>query len=264
MLFAAIVAGIWATIQAWRPGYGTHVLWMQPLLTGFIFGLVFGDMPTGMILGSAIGLMYVGLIAPGSELPADMALAGSIGIPIAMAIGADPNTAIMIALPFGVLGVFINELRRIINGKLAHSADKHALSCNEKGIRNCAIVYPLIINFFLRFPPVFLAVYFGADFVKSLMAMLPGWVMHGISVAGGMLPAIGFALIIILIGRASIIPFFFIGFFLVKYSSISVVAAACFGIPLAISIVLMTKEAQDEVRKEFKMLTAQNADDDEE
>jgi Phosphotransferase system, mannose/fructose/N-acetylgalactosamine-specific component IIC len=262
LLLIAIVAGLWATIQAWRPGYGTHEVLFQPLITAFIFGIAFGDMHTAMILGSAIGMMYIGLIAPGSELPQDMGLAGSIGIPIAMQSGMDAQTAMVLAVPFGVLGVFINQLRRIINANSAHRADKFALTCNEKGIQHAALWYPLAVNFVLRFPPVFIAVYFGSTVVQSFIAMLPAWVLHGISVAGGVLPAMGLALIITLIGRPSVMPFFFMGFFLIEFSGLSTLAAACFGIPLAIVVVLMSKENQDNVMKEVKVLVAGSRDDD--
>ena len=102
--------------------------------------------------------------------------------------GADTGTAIAIAVPFGVLGVFLNTLRRIINARFAHMADKYALEGNTKGIRNCAIWWPLAMNIVTKFPFMFVAVYYGTTVIDKLVDVLPAWVMTGFSVAGGMMP----------------------------------------------------------------------------
>lgn len=264
MLLVALFAGLWYTFAGWRPGYSTHEIWMFPLMVAFPIGIIMGDVPNAMILGAAIGMMYVGMVAPGSEMPADMSLAGLIGIPIGLSIGADPGTAIMIAVPFGVLGVFLNQIRRTINSQFAHMADKHALTCNEKGITRCAIWYPLLMNLVLKFPPAFIIVYFGAGLAQKFIDMLPGWMLNGVSVAGKVLPAIGFAIILRMIGKRSVFPFFFIGFFMVQYFNISTIAAACFAIPIAIIIVFMTKDSQDEIMTKTQAQVAVNIQNDDE
>ena len=45
-----------------------------------------------------------------------------------------------------------------------------------------------------------------------------------------MMPAIGFAILINVIGKRSILPFFFIGFFIVKIFGCSALQLACLGI----------------------------------
>lgn len=260
MLSVALFAGIWYAFAGWRPGYSTHEIWMFPLFVALPIGFLMGDVNQAMIIGCAISMMYVGLVAPGSEMPADMSLAGLIGIPIALSIGADTGTAVAIAVPFGVLGVFLNQLRRIINANFAHRADKYALEGNTKEITRCAVWYPLIMNLVLKFPPAFIGVYFGAEVVDKFIKLLPEWMLNGLSVAGGIMPAIGFAVLIRMISKKSIFPFFFIGFFLVQYFHISTIAAACFGIPVAVIIVLMQKESQEAVLA--KTMAKQGVDDD--
>ncbi len=264
MFLVALFAGLWYTFSGWRPGYSTHEIWMFPLMVALPIGIIMGDVPNAMILGAAISMMYVGMIAPGAEIPADMSLAGLVGIPIGLSIGADPGTAVMIAVPFGVLGVFLNQIRRTVNSHLAHMADKHALTCNEKGITRCAVWYPLLINFVSKFPPAFIIVYYGADLAQGIIDMLPVWMLHGISVTGKVLPAIGFAIILRMIGKKTIFPFFFIGFFMVQYFQISTIAAACFAVPIAIIIVLMAKDNEDEIMTKTQALLVGNVQDDDE
>lgn len=250
MLWVALFCGIWYAIAGWRPGYSTHEIWMFPLTVAVPIGLLMGDLSGAIVIGCAISMMYVGIVAPGSEMPSDMSLAGLIGIPIALAIGADAGTAITIALPFGILGVFLNQIRRIINANFAHAADRYAVEGNTKGIGRCAVLYPLLMNFVTKFPPAFAAVYFGPTVVEKVIDILPDFVMTGLSAAGGLMPAIGFAILIRLIATKSIFPFFFMGFFIVKIFGISSIQVACIGIPLAIAITLMTKEAEDRAVKQ--------------
>ena len=47
----------------------------------------------------------------------------------------------------------------------------------------------------------------------NMLEILPNWVITGFSVAGGLLPALGFAIIIITIRRKDLLPYFFIGFY---------------------------------------------------
>ena len=89
MLGVAIFCGLWYAFAGWRPCYLTHTIWLAPLTAALPIGIIMGDIPNAMILGSAIGMLYVGLVAPGAEIPADTSSAGLIGIAIGLAIGAD-------------------------------------------------------------------------------------------------------------------------------------------------------------------------------
>ena len=221
MLGVAIFCGLYYAFAGWRPLYLTHSIWLFPLTSALPIGLLMGDVKGAMILGAAISMLYVGLIAPGAEISADSCAAGIIGAAVGLAIGADTGTAIAIAVPFGVLGVFLNTLRRIINAR------------------------------------------YGTTVIDKLVDVLPAWVMTGFSVAGGMMPAIGFAILINVIGKRSILPFFFIGFFIVKIFGCSALQLACLGIPMAIAIVLMTKDSEDATVKRALAATASDDDDDE-
>ena len=264
MLGVAIFCGLWYTFAGWRPCYLAHSIWLFPLTSALPIGVIMGDVPGAMVLGAAISMLYVGLIAPGAEISADASSAGLVGVAIGLAIGADAGTAVAIAVPFGVLGVFLNTLRRILNAKLAHMADRHVLTANIAGIRNCAIWWPLAVNFVTKFPLMFIAIYFGTGVVDKFTNWLPTWVMTGFSVAGGMMPAIGFAILVNIIGKRSIMPFFFLGFFIVKIFGCSALQLACIGVPMAIAIVLMTKDSEDAMLSRTRVDAGGNQDDDDE
>lgn len=238
----AVFAGLWYWIGQSKIGYTFHAIICQPIVMALPFGLLMGDVKTAMIIGANIELVYLGIVAAGANIPADECLAGVMAIPIALSSGIDPQTAVVLAVPFGLLGVFQDQIRRTIQASFAHRADKYALECNEKGIGRCAILYPLILGFILRFPLVFIANLFGGNFVQSFLNVVPSWLTHGLSVAGGILPAMGFAITVFIIGKKTYIPMFIMGFYMVKYFDVSIMAAAIFGACIALMIIFLKRE----------------------
>jgi len=236
MLEIAIFTGLWYWFCKTDFGYGiTHVL-RQPLFSAILIGLIMGDLNQAMIIGAAIQILYIGLVAAGSNLPADDCLAGLIAIPLAINTGLTPQLAIAIAVPVGVMGVFIDQFRKTINAVFVHMADKYAEDGNARGIAFAAIVWPTVLAFFLRFPIPFLANLYGKDSINTFLSSVPTWLIHGFSVAGGILPAMGFALTIFVIGKKALLPWFVIGYFLVQFSGIPVFGAAIFGLSAVLLI----------------------------
>ena len=77
----------------------------------------------------------------------------------------------------------------------------------------------------------------------------------GFAIAGGILPAMGFAIIIVTIGKPKLLPYFFIGFFAVSYLGIGTMAAAVFGTCAALLVTwsLIDRQKQlDRLREEMK------------
>mgnify|MGYP002300253626 FL=1 len=65
--------------------------------------------------------------------------------------------------------------------------------------------------------------------------------MTGLTVMGGGLPALGFAMTIFVIGKNKYIPLFIIAFYMVKFFELSVVGAAIFGVCIALLATFATK-----------------------
>ena len=244
MLIISIFTGIYYWIMKTDVGYAiTHAM-RQPLFSALFIGIIMGNVTQAIIIGAAVQILYIGLVAAGSNLPADDCLAGLIAIPIALKSGLSPELAIAIAVPVGVMGVFVDQLRKTINVVFVHMADKYALEGKTKQIVLCNILYPTLLSFFMRFPIPFLANMYGADAVKSFLETVPEWITHGFSVAGGLLPALGFALTMFVIGRKELLPWFFIGYFLIQFSGIPVIGAAIFGL-CAILLITMYKRKSE-------------------
>ena len=113
----------------------------------------------------------------------------------------------------------------------------------------CASLYPAIVNGAIGFTLMFLSIYLGSTFVQGLLDALPAWLTHGLSVAGGILPALGFALTVMIIGRPTYIPLFLIGYFMVQYGGLSVMACAIFSICIALFITFFRIDVVNQARE---------------
>lgn len=110
-----------ATNKLW---YGTLHLVRQPIVLAVPIGLIMGNLPDAMIMGASLQMIYLGAIAPGGTLPSDEALSSCIAIPLALQAGLDPSIAVTLAVPIGLLGVLIDNLKRTYMSFFVHIADK--------------------------------------------------------------------------------------------------------------------------------------------
>lgn len=229
ILLMAFITALWYLINMFRIGYHFTYSFGSPIILGFILGLMYGDVQQGLMIGANIQLVYLGVIVAGGNVPSDSCLAAAVAIPIALQTNLDAQSAVALAVPFGILGVFLDQFKRTSNIFWLHKADKYAEAGDEKGIFRCAFTFPLLTAVCYRFIPVFLICLVGPSAASSVLSILPQWVVSGFALAGGILPGLGFAQIIITIGRKELLPLFFIGFFLVQYLQLNMIACAIFG-----------------------------------
>ena len=220
-----------ATNKLW---YGTLHLVRQPIVLAVPIGLIMGNLPDAMIMGASLQMIYLGAIAPGGTLPSDEALSSCIAIPLALQAGLDPSIAVTLAVPIGLLGVLIDNLKRTYMSFFVHIADKAVEENNVKKMRRAEFWYPLFASVPLRIIPTFLALLLGVDAVSAFLDAIPAWATNGLSVAGGLLPAVGFAVTIMVIGKKNLIPYFIIGFALVAYSGMNTIGVAVLAICIAL------------------------------
>ena len=220
-----------ATNKLW---YGILHLTRQPLVLAVPIGLIMGDLPNAMIIGASLQMIYLGAIAPGGTLPSDEALAACITIPLALQAGLEPEIAVTLAVPIGLLGVLIDNLKRTYHSYFVHLADKAVEEDNIKKMRRAEFWYPLFVSIPLRVIPATLALAFGVDAVSAFLNAIPEWATNGLSVAAGLLPALGFAVTIMVIGKRRLLPYFIIGYAIVAYSGINTIGVAVFAVCIAL------------------------------
>ncbi|MBV6371573.1 PTS system, D-glucosaminate-specific IIC component [Enterococcus sp. AZ009] len=245
MLIPSILVGLTYWLAMGRAQYYFSFAFRNPVVLGVVIGWIFGDVSAGLLYGATIQLLYMGGIEAGGNIPSDRALAACIAIPAALQNGLDPNTAVALAVPFGVLGVLINNVRRTINSFYNTQADKFVSEHQYERLSLFSFVIPWLTNGLLYFTPVFVATMFGANVVQAFINIIPEWLMNELSNAGGMLPALGFALTLVVMGKKQYLPFFVIGFFAYSVLGFSMLTGAVFAVCIAM-ISSLYKQSSDE------------------
>ena len=195
----------------------------RPLVSGMVIGIIMGDVQTGIIMGAAIQMLYIGLVTPGGAMPADVNLASWIGIPLAMAAGAGTEFALALAVPLSTLGVFAVYGLCAINLFFVHKQDAYI----ESGELDKAARIPIvgqITNIVLRFIPILVINYFGADLVTKLVEIMPLWLTDILQIFANMLPLVGFMLLMrTLVKKDLDLIYFVLGFILVSVANIGMI-----------------------------------------
>ena len=129
----------------------------------------------------------------------------------------------------------------MINTYFVAKANKYAEEGNADAIWRCATIYPALLAIPLLFLPVFI--------INMVGQALPTFVTHGLEVAGGVLPALGFALIMNMIGKNKLIPFVFLGYIVVSVGGVNSLTAGIIAICIAFITVFQRQEIAEEVRE---------------
>ena len=206
----------------------------NPTFIGFVFGLVTGDVTTGVIIGATINTMYLSTLTAGANLPSDQSLACCIALPVALTTGLDSTAAVALAVPFAVLGTFLDNTRRTVNIYWARRSTKDAKALNITMFKVDAIWGPLFTQFLIRVPVITVILFLLGAGADAVVESIPAWVMSGFSAVGGMLPGMGMVLCATMIGRTELLPFFILGFFLFEVSGVSLLVMAVVAAMIAI------------------------------
>lgn len=224
MLMEAILIGLWAGIAAIDQFNGlTHL--HRPIVTGPVVGLILGDLQTGLMAGATLELVWAGMVPLAGAQPPNVVIGGIIGTTFAILTGQDPEVAVGIAVPFAVAGQAVITLLFTGMSPIMHKMDELAAKADTKGIEQLNYLESAIL--FVLFGIVaFLPVYFGATQAETLVNWIPEWVLHGLGVAGGIMPAVGFAMLMKIMFKWSYAPFFALGFVAVAYLDLPILAVA--------------------------------------
>lgn len=256
MFISAILVALLATCgQWWFFGPITKCL-VYPLTTGTLVGVFMGDPMTGMLAGANIQLIYLGWISAGGTMPSNTIVAGIFGTAMTILSGADPTMAVTFAIPFSMLGLLQNQVYMTTNAAWIHQADKMLEKGNLRGVRLMNFLPSFCMAFLLYGVPAFAMVMFGSGWAESLINAVPENVISALQVVGGIMPALGIAMLLNYLGKKTLIPWFFGGFFLTVYSGLGLTAVSIFSAIIALILYLnQGKSVEQTEKKKVKRLS---------
>lgn len=217
--------------DAWYP---TLHFVRAPIVIAIPVGLIMGNLPEAMKIGAAMQTLYMLSIAAGGQITSDPALASYVTIPLALSLNMSPELAVSIALPIGILGTYMNNIRNAYQTFFVHKADKAAAELDKKKMKRYEFWYPMGISIPYRALPVAATLILGVDAIEFFLNQIPEWSLNGLSVAGGILPAIGFAITVVTIGKKQLLPYFMLGFLISAYTGMNMIGLAIIAVCIAI------------------------------
>jgi PTS system mannose-specific IID component len=213
---------------------GTTLL-SRPLVLGPLVGLVLGDVTQGVMIGATLELIFMGNIKVGAAIPPDIITGGVLGTAFAILSHKGPAIALALAVPISILsemvisGLFV--FRAIFNKKFNQYAEEGDYRKIQQLHILSGLLKPLLMGII-----IFIALELGTNAVKSFLDLIPAWVQSGLQVAGNMLPALGFALLMNLMFNKRVAPYFFLGFMLAAYLKLPIIAIGGLGVIIALIV----------------------------
>lgn len=235
-MLQAILLGIVAFIAQSEYALGTSLL-SRPIVTGLFTGIVLEDINTGIIMGATLELAFIGSFSVGASIPPDVVTGGILGTAFAITAGAGTETALLLGLPIATLTLILkNVYLGLLIPMMNQKADLYAADGNYKGVERMHLLAGFGLSLMLALV-VTISFMVGSNTISKLLAMIPAFVQNGLSVATGLIPALGFAMLARLLINKQVAPYFFLGFALAAYLEIPVTGIAIFGAITAVVVV---------------------------
>ena len=197
----------------------------QPVVACTLIGLVTGQLVPCIILGGSLQMIALGWANIGAAVAPDAALA-SIASAIILVLGgqgrAGVTSAIAIAVPLAVAGLLLTIIARTLATGIVHIMDRAAEEGSFAKIDFWQWVAICMQGLRIAIPAaLILAV--GATPVKAMLNAMPSWLTDGLSIGGGMVVAVGYAMVINMMASREVWPFFALGFVLAAISDITLI-----------------------------------------
>ncbi|MGL5507236.1 MAG: PTS mannose/fructose/sorbose/N-acetylgalactosamine transporter subunit IIC [Paraclostridium sp.] len=205
----------------------------RPIVIGPIVGAIMGDLQTGLIVGGSYELMMIGAMPVGGAQPPNAVIGGIMATVFAITSGLDTSAALPLAIPFALLGQYVVTLLFTVMSPLMGLCDKAADQANPKGIDRINYMAMAILG--VSFALVVLAgLLAGQAIGTTLTEVLPQQVWDGLGAAGKMMPALGFAMLLKVMLSKEYAIFMILGFVLVAYLNLPLLALAIIGLVVAV------------------------------
>lgn len=228
----ALILSLWAFISG-VDRMSEAFFWFRPIVVSSAAGLILGDPAHGAMVGGLTELAFAGLTPAGGAVPPDPVVAGIMGALFACSAGVSPMAAVGLAIPFSVLMQYVVMLMYSAYAFFMKRFDRMIDECDVSGIVRINVV-GLAIAGVSYFVFTFLATYLMQDAINSLIQVIPEWLMNGLEVAGGVMPALGFGMLLTTMYKIEYTPFLIVGFLATTFGNFdNILPVALIGLAFA-------------------------------
>lgn len=236
MSFISMILIVVVAFLAGMEGVLDEFQFHQPLVACTLIGLVSGQLVPCIILGGTLQMIALGWANIGAAVAPDAALA-SVASAIILVLGeqgeAGVDTAIAVAIPLAVAGLFLTMVVRTLSVACVHRMDAAAEKGSFRGVEVWHIIAVCMQGLRIAIPAAALLM-IPTTTVQGFLESMPAWLTDGMSIGGGMVVAVGYAMVINMMATAEVWPFFAIGFCLAAISDLTLIALGAIAVSLAL------------------------------
>lgn len=241
MSIVTIILIIIVALLAGMEGVLDEFQFHQPLVACTLIGLVSGHPTEGIILGGSLQMIALGWANVGAAVAPDAALA-SVASAIIMVLGLEGgatdvqtaiSTSIAVAIPLSVAGLFLTMICRTVAIPMVHFMDAAAEKGNFRAMEVWHVLAILLQGVRIAIPAAALCVV-SPQVVTGALNQMPAWLSGGMTVGGGMVAAVGYAMVINMMSTKETWPFFALGFVLAAIGELTLIALGAIGVALAL------------------------------
>lgn len=232
-----LVQGVLLAVMAFIVGmdfYLEVLFWFRPIMCGTFTGIILGDIELGLVCGGVAELAFAGLTPAGAAQPPNPILAGVMAPVLAYTTGVDAKEALALALPFSFLMQYVVLMFWSGYSFLMPAMDRAIEDMNIKRFKALNIGSLVFVGIVYA-AVVFLCAYSAQDMMRELVGMMPEWLSHGFEILGGILPGIGFAMLLKIMLKGWLVPYLIFGFVFasfIPFSNLLPLALVAFGIAI--------------------------------
>ena len=216
----------------------------QPVVACSLIGLVTGHLELGVMLGGSLQLITMGWANVGAAMAPDASLA-AVASTIILILGGQGTKgigpAIALAVPLAVAGLALTMVVRTATVFIAHIMDSRAEAADIAGVERWHFIGMALQGLRVAIPALLLLL-IPAHLVQSGLEAMPEWLKSGMTIGGGMVVAVGYAMVINMMASREVWPFFAIGFALAAVSQLTLIALGAIGVSLALIYLTLSKK----------------------
>lgn len=217
----------------------------RPLFTGMIIGVILGDVTTGLITGATLELIFIGAMPVGGAQPPNVVIGGVAGTVLAITSGLEPTAAVGIAVPFAVFMQGLITLYFTLFVPVVHKVDTKI--AEGKGDSAIPLAnYFGMFTLFVMYAFVATIITIGGTQSATFVSKFPAWITDGLSAGGGMLTAVGLAILLKIMFSMRYAVYLALGFILVTFFKVEILPVAGIAVIIAVIEFYLAREKSSE------------------
>lgn len=220
-----IIITLFALVNAYDTYHTQLMSYGRTTMCGLVTGIIMGDMTTGLTVGATLELMSLGVGGYGGAAVPNYSIGAIIGVAFAVVAGGGMDAGLAVGIPTAALGVQLDVFAKMAGSFFLHKAQSAANQLELKKMYGWILIGTTPRVGFCGLT-VLIALTAGATVIQSLLTAMPAWLSLGLNVAGGILPAVGFAILLRYMPLKKYFVYGILGFVLASYINMPMIGIA--------------------------------------